>query len=185
MAVSYLMPIGQPDGNNFVLDWDDGVEGSLVLLLAFAMLITMQLLLLVYIVLAQFQPGSIYRQQINECCRRRYANFIFRRLLAQLDCALMPRPTAGEELICCLQAKQRAVLAIRLFHRDVVKVLYPECELDSSAASDQYFVLDDEENELDAKGYASLDFDVTDAFLASLLYPKRAEPPPSRIKIVL
>ncbi|KAH8387059.1 hypothetical protein KR093_004459, partial [Drosophila rubida] len=149
------------------------------MLLAFSLLIVLQMMLLFYIVLAHFQPSAIYRQQINECCRRRYGNFIFRRLLAQLDAALAQRPIAGEELIACLHAKEQALLAIRLFYRDAVKVLYPDCEMDSVAASDLYFVLDNEEDELIAAGYGSVNFEVTTAFLESLLYPKRAEPPPS------
>ncbi|XP_030567299.1 uncharacterized protein LOC115767238 [Drosophila novamexicana] len=174
MTVTYLIPIYPPD-NRFVLDWDDNVEASLLLALGF--LVLMQLMLLIYIVLAHFQPCTLYRQQLNESYRRRYKNFIFRRLLAQLDRALRQRPGAGQELSSCLEAKRMAQLAIRLFCRDTTKVLYPEYELDSSAASDAYFVLDDEEAELNSAGYASVNFDVTDAFLESLLYPKRADIP--------
>ncbi|XP_043867363.1 uncharacterized protein LOC6584833 isoform X2 [Drosophila mojavensis] len=137
----------------------------------------MQLILLIYIVLAHFQPCTLYRQQLNESYRRRYGNFIFRRLLAQLDRAFGQRPDAGQELSSCLEAKRMAQLAIRLFCRDSTKVLYPEHELDSLAASDAYFVLDDEEAELNSAGYYSDNFDVTDAFLESLLYPKRADLP--------
>ncbi|KAL7742923.1 hypothetical protein ACLKA6_002071 [Drosophila palustris] len=182
MAISFLMSIGQPD-ESFVMTWDGSVEGSLLVM--FGLLIMMQMLLLFYIVLAHFQPCAIYRQQLNETCRRRYGNFIFRRLLTQLDRALMHRPIVGEELTCCLRAKKSALSAIRLFYRDAEKVLYPECELDTLAASDVYFVLDDEENELNSAGYSSVNFDVTDAFLESLLYPKRAEPLPSRNKIIM
>ncbi|KAH8395611.1 hypothetical protein KR222_003310, partial [Zaprionus bogoriensis] len=69
----------------------------------------------------------------------------------------------------------QSVSAIRLFCRDAEKILYPEYEPDTSAATDAYFVLEEEEAELAAAGYAKLDFDVTDLFLKSLLYPKRSE----------
>lgn len=141
--------------------------------MALGTLVFVQLLLLVYITISHFQPGALYRKQINKNNRRRYCNFIFRRLLAQLDKALTQRPVPGQEFICCRQAKQQALLAVRLFYRDTQKILHPEYELDTSAASDAYFVLDEEEAELSAAGYASLDFDVTEAFLKNLLYPKR------------
>lgn len=170
MNTGYLLATPTP-GTAFVPKWDDSMEVSL--LMALGTLVFVQLLLLIYITISHFQPGALYRKQINKNNRRRYCNFIFRRLLAQLDKALTQRPVPGQEFICCRQAKQQALLAVRLFCRDTQKILHPEYELDTSAASDAYFVLDEEEAELSAAGYASLDFDVTEAFLKSLLYPKR------------
>lgn len=170
--MGYLLPIHTPV-IPFVPKWDDSMEVSLLIVLG--MLVIVQLMLLVYITISHFQPGALYRKQMNKKKRRRYCNFIFRRLLAQLDVALTHRPIPGQEFSCCRQAKQQALLAVRLFCRDTQKILHPEHELDTSAASDAYFVLDEEEDELSAAGYARLDFDVTDAFLKSLLYPKRFE----------
>ncbi|EDV92042.1 uncharacterized protein LOC6565669 [Drosophila grimshawi] len=170
-TLGYLEPIN-PSRDLTILDWDDNVEMSLLLVIGSVIL--MQLLLLIYVVLSTVQPCVIYRQQRNESNRRRYRNFIVHRLLAQLDQALMRRPDAGEELNSCIEAKQRAESAIRLFWCDAAKVLYPEHELDSLTASDMYFVLLDEEAELNSAGYASVDFNVTASFLESLMYPERA-----------
>lgn len=170
MNSGYLLAIPTP-GPVFIPKWDDSMEVSL--LMGLGTLVLVQLLLLLYITLSHIQPGALYRKQINKNNRRRYCNFIFRRLLAQLDEALTQRPVPGQEYICCRRAKQQALLAVRLFCRDTKKILHPEYEMDTSAASDAYFVLDEEEAELSAAGYASVDFDVTEAFLKRLLYPKR------------
>ncbi|KAH8411566.1 hypothetical protein KR215_006671, partial [Drosophila sulfurigaster] len=151
-------------------------DKSFLLMSMLVSVIATLLLLLIYFLVVYFLPSPINRQQVNECSRRRYANFIFRRLLSQLDDAFKQRPIAGEELICCIQAREQAFSAILMFCRDATTVLYPECELDSQAASEVYCVLDEEENELIAKGYASVDVDVTTGFLKSLLYPTSAEP---------
>ncbi|XP_060663108.1 uncharacterized protein LOC132796087 [Drosophila nasuta] len=177
MLVNYLKPI------DYNVRLDD-VDKSFVQFIVIASVIVTLLSLLILLVV-HFQPSSINRQQVNECCRRRYANFIFRRLLSQLDDAFKQRPIAGEELICCIQAREQAFSAILMFRRDAAKVLYPEVELDSPAASEVYCVLDEEENELIAKGYASVDVDVTSAFLKGLLYPTSAEPSLSTNRVIL
>ncbi|XP_001966446.2 uncharacterized protein LOC6504665 [Drosophila ananassae] len=172
-------------------------EESLLLVLALSILT--QLLLVVYLGFAFFQPCSLRRRQLNECQRRRYASFIFRRLLWHLDDALglgsrVENIPAGERLEHCLRVSEQVAKAIQIFRRDALKVLHPCQDLSSHSAGDLYFVLEEEERDLTHAGYGlpqqdtqpdsfsvcgSADtgtetIEVTEELLMSLLYPERS-----------
>ncbi|KAH8347803.1 hypothetical protein KR084_001168, partial [Drosophila pseudotakahashii] len=150
------------------------------LLFVLALSISTQLLLMLYVGFAVLRPSSLRRRQLNEGQRRTFASFIFRRLLLQLDeafCAQAGIP-GDERLDSCLRSNQKVALAIQVFRRDALKVLHPGQDLSSDLASDVYYVLDDEEHELDCHGYGCCHtkVEVTEELLMHLLYPERIVP---------
>jgi len=78
----------------------------------------------------------------------------------------------------CLRSNEKVSLAIQLFRRDALKVLQPGQDLSSDLASDVYYVLDEEEQELDFNGYgcSHTKVEVTEELLMHLLYPERIDP---------
>ncbi|XP_016981831.2 uncharacterized protein LOC108046562 [Drosophila rhopaloa] len=150
------------------------------LLLVLALSIFTQLLLVLYVGIGVFQPCSLTGTQSNECQKRIFASFIFRRLLLQLDEAFCPQVgiTKKERLDSCLRSSEKVISAIQLFRRDALKVLQPEKDLSSALASEIYCVLDEEEHELAFNGYGCTytKAEVTDKFLMYMLYPERIVP---------
>jgi len=152
------------------------------LLIVLALSISTQLLLMLYVGFAVLQPSSLRKRQLNEGQRRTFASFIFRRLLRQLDeafcgqdCLKIPDE---QRLGSCLRSNEKVSLAIQLFRRDALKVLQPGQDLSSDLASDVYYVLDEEEQELDFNGYgcSHTKVEVTEELLMHLLYPERIDP---------
>ncbi|KAH8361175.1 hypothetical protein KR200_009195 [Drosophila serrata] len=158
-------------------------ERWLLLLQVLAFSICTQLfLLLVFMGFAVFQPCSLVRRQLYECQRRRYANYIFRRLLWHLNvafatatCCLDGNDDQQRLLDSCLGASEQASLAVQLFRRDAFKVLYPTQELLATSPGELYFVADEEEQEMAEAGYGGTDVkvEVSDELLMYLLYPER------------
>lgn len=201
MLVTTMLPRYVPEGVSplSLTDWSRRSqscdEESLLLVLALSILT--QLLLVVY-VFAFFQPCSLRRRQVNEWQRRRYASFIFRRLLWHLDDALglgsrVEDIPAGERLENCLRVSEQVAQAIQIFRRDALKVLHPCQDLSSHMAGELYFVLEEEEQDLTNAGYGLSEQDtqpdsfsvcgsaigtetieVTEELLMSLLYPERS-----------
>ncbi|KAH8420425.1 hypothetical protein KR009_010308, partial [Drosophila setifemur] len=159
-----------------LLDWRPGPpcdEESLLLVLALSILT--QILLVLYVGFAFLQPCSLRRRQLNEWQRRRYAKFIFRRLLVQLEEALpggkKVQTIPGEErLERCLRVSEQVARAVQLFRRDALKVLHPRQDMSSQLASEMYFVLEEEEQEV---ANTDTPVEVTEELLMSLLYPER------------
>ncbi|XP_017030567.1 uncharacterized protein [Drosophila kikkawai] len=163
-------------------------EDWLVVLKVHTIFVFTQLfLLLAFMAFAVFQPCSQLRLLWYVRQRRRYASFIFRRLLRHVDEAFaeVTRMNVNEHdeqqqqllLEGYLEARKRADLAIRLFRRDACKVLYPSQDLLTSSPGELYFVADGEEQEMAAAGYSSADVkvEVSDEFLMQLLYPERVQ----------
>ncbi|XP_016967783.1 uncharacterized protein LOC108036284 isoform X1 [Drosophila biarmipes] len=152
------------------------------LLFVLALSISTQMLLMLYVGFAVLQPSSLRRRQMNEGHRRTFANFIFRRMLRQLDEAFCGQDSCSipreERLDSCLRSNEKVSLAIQLFRRDALKVLQPGQDLSSDLASDVYYVLDEEEQELDFNGYgcSQTKVEVTEDLLMHLLYPERIDP---------
>ncbi|KAH8295980.1 hypothetical protein KR018_008984 [Drosophila ironensis] len=165
-------------------------EESLLLVLTLSILT--QLLLVAYVGFGILQPCSLRQRQLNEWHRRRFASFIFRRLLRNLDDVLAPGHPAGvqgipatKRLEHCLWVSGQVDNAVQIFRRDALKVLHPCQDLSSHLAGDLYFVLEEEELELTSAGYGYTDanvnagnhaakVEVTEELLMSLLYPERA-----------
>ncbi|KAH8317358.1 hypothetical protein KR074_009299, partial [Drosophila pseudoananassae] len=169
-------------------------EESLLFVLGLSL--ATQILLVVFVGFAFFQPCSLRRRQLNECQRWRYASFIFRRLLCQVDAALSTRVEnipGVERLEHCLRVREQLAQAVQIFRRDALKVLHPCHDLSSELAGDLYFVLEEEERDLTNAGYGLSNDDtqsnsftisgsgsgpvqtveVTEELLMSLLYPER------------
>ncbi|KAH8259062.1 hypothetical protein KR038_012170 [Drosophila bunnanda] len=168
------------------------LERWLLLLQVLAFSICTQLfLLLMFMGFAVFQPGSLLRRQLYESQRRRYAHFIFRRLLWRLNeafatatCCLDGNDEQQHQqllLDSCLGASEKAGLAVQLFRRDAFKVLYPTQELLTMSAGELYFVADEEEQEMAEAGYGAADVkvEVSDELLMYLLYPERGVAAPT------
>ncbi|KAH8244876.1 hypothetical protein KR032_001777 [Drosophila birchii] len=157
----------------------------LLLLQVLAFSICTQLfLLLVFMGFAVFQPCSLLRRQLFECQRRRYANFIFRRLLWHLNEAFAVVTRCQQEqmlLDSCLGASEQAGQAVQLFRHDAFKVLYPTQDLLTSSPGELYFVADEEEQKMTEAGYGGTDvkIEVSDELLMHLLYPERAVSAPT------
>ncbi|XP_016967784.1 uncharacterized protein LOC108036284 isoform X2 [Drosophila biarmipes] len=135
------------------------------LLFVLALSISTQMLLMLYVGFAVLQPSSLRRRQMNEGHRRTFANFIFRRMLRQLDEAFCGQDSCSipreERLDSCLRSNEK-----------------PGQDLSSDLASDVYYVLDEEEQELDFNGYgcSQTKVEVTEDLLMHLLYPERIDP---------
>lgn len=187
MVTTWYLPHGVP----LLLDLSQlppqtQLERWLLLLQVLAFSICTQLfLLLVFMGFAVFQPCSLLRRQLYECQRRRYASFIFRRLLRHLTEALTAATAArsidgaDDQLLAnCLRANEQAGQAVQLFRRDAFKVLYPTQDLLTTSASELYFVPDEEEQVMADAGYSATDVkvEVSDELLMQLLYPERAVP---------
>ncbi|XP_033155143.1 uncharacterized protein LOC117137684 [Drosophila mauritiana] len=178
MLVATLQPEYVPVGITPLLNWTEPSslkhcdEDYLIVVLALSM--CTQFLLMTYVGFAIMQPCSMRRKQLIQSQQRTFANFIFRRLLFQLDEALHPS-LGAERLDCCLRSSEKVIQAIQLFRRDALKVLQPVHNLSSALASDFYYVLDEEEDELDSNGYgcSHSKVEVTEELLVCLLYPER------------
>ncbi|KAH8289443.1 hypothetical protein KR054_005181, partial [Drosophila jambulina] len=144
---------------------------------------TQLLLLLIFMGFALLQPGSLLRRQLYECQRRRYASYIFRRLLRHLNEVFVGatrrlESNEKEQLLeSCLGTCEEAVQAVLLFRRDAFKVLYPTQDLLATSPVHLYFVADEEEQELAEAGFGAADIkvEVSDELLVHLLYPEREE----------
>lgn len=178
MLEATLQPGYVPVGITPILNWTEPPslkhcdEDYLIVVLALS--ICTQFLLMTYVAFAVMQPCSMRRKQLIEGQQKTFASFIFRRLLFQLDEALHPS-VGAERLDSCLRFGEKVIQAIQLFRRDALKVLQPVQNISSAMASDLYYVLDEEENELNFNGYGSSHskVEVTEELLVYLLYPER------------
>ncbi|XP_002071710.2 uncharacterized protein LOC6649186 [Drosophila willistoni] len=161
------------------MDWSEPPmdlynDESLMLILGLS--VCTQLVLMVYITMTLTHSNALRRKQYNEMKRRHYGNFIFRRLLAQLDQAWMSSSRCAD-LDACRLAQCQALDAIHLFRHSAIQLLYPEFEMHSEQASDAYWVLNEQELELSTAGYAFADIsvEVTDDLLVHLVHPERTD----------
>ncbi|EDV55759.2 uncharacterized protein Dere_GG22269 [Drosophila erecta] len=178
MLVATLQPGYVPVGITPIVNWKEQPilkhcdEDYLLLVLVLS--ICTQFLLMIYVGFAVLQPSSLQRRQLIHGQQRTFASFIFRRLLFQLDKAFFPS-VGQERLDSCLRSSENVILAIQLFRRDALKVLQPGQNLSSALSGDLYYVLDEEERELDFNGYgcSHSKVEVTEELLVYLLYPER------------
>ncbi|XP_030381997.1 uncharacterized protein LOC115629636 [Scaptodrosophila lebanonensis] len=180
MLGALLMPKFPPN-DRYMLGWTRSSLGYFdedSLLMMLVLFIFAQLLILIYIFLACFQLSTLHRKHFNEKRRRQFANFIFRRLLMQLERAVgqcrkeLSEKVQGckDTLDSCTRWQIDVLEAINLFRRDATKVLYPKHELHTLATSCAYFVLEEEDQELQDAGYATVNVEMDDAFLRRLLH---------------
>lgn len=111
--------------------------------------------------------------------RRRFANFIVRRMLCQLELAMSRLPMEVDEQALLedsqLQqryklAKHEAYQAVDLFRRDAASILFPQPRLPQDVAP--FLVVKEEEKILLQAGYAQIGLKVTYQVLKQLLYPQ-------------
>ncbi|XP_030386096.1 uncharacterized protein LOC115632940 [Scaptodrosophila lebanonensis] len=128
------------------------------------------------VLLVHLFPGHGIENYLERRRRQKYASYIMRRLLLQLELAMWHRPKKLELHDALTQlhyqyAQASAFRAVSLFRRDAEKLLVKRHE-----ESDQdldFFVLDEEELMLQLSGYHNTPYSVTDQVLAKLLYPQR------------
>lgn len=123
--------------------------------------------------------------------RRRYADFIVRRLLLQLELAMlrMSRKLRVDQQLNdprarmrCEMAKEAAYRAVDIFRRDAAALLFKRHR---RSLDEGTFVLDEEELMLLHGGYGRIDLRVDCQLLRRLLYPQAADRPqkPTRAQI--
>ncbi|XP_017079351.1 uncharacterized protein LOC108113309 [Drosophila eugracilis] len=182
MLVATLHPGFVPEGVPPLLDWKEssnlGNCDKECLLWVLAMSIVTELILMILVGYAVLEPCSLRTREFNDCQRKAFASFIYRRLLHQLDQALCQQVRIPEEepLDSCLRSSEKIILAIQLFRRDALKVLQPGQDISSMFSSDLYYVLDEEEHELASSGYgcSHTKVEVTEELLMYLIYPERS-----------
>lgn len=113
--------------------------------------------------------------------RRQFADFIVRRLLLQLELAMlrMPRKLRVDQQLNdprarmrCEMAKEAAYRAVDIFRRDAATLLFKRHR---RSVDEGTFVLDEEELMLLHGGYGQIDLRVDFQLLRRLLYPQAAE----------
>ncbi|TDG52966.1 hypothetical protein AWZ03_000509 [Drosophila navojoa] len=115
--------------------------------------------------------------------RRQFADFIVRRLLLQLELAMlrMPRKLRVDQQLNdprarmrCEMAKEAAYRAVDIFRRDAAALLFKHRRRSLDEAT---FVLDEEELMLLHGGYGHIDLRVSCQLLRRLLYPQAMDRP--------
>ncbi|XP_068142226.1 uncharacterized protein [Drosophila tropicalis] len=123
--------------------------------------------LLAAMMIKYFSPVRHLNEYLAGRQRKRFASFIVRRLIYQLDVASRIMGPIGENLSKYHEATETAYRAVAEFRRDANALLV---ERPSSSDGDlQFFVLAEEEAELTEAGYGQRDIDVTVEMLLDLV----------------
>ncbi|BFF98671.1 uncharacterized protein DMAD_06765 [Drosophila madeirensis] len=121
-----------------------------------------------YLLIHEWVIGVLERRE-----RRRFANFIVRRLVMQLDQASERLPKSGKlsdplTQQSYVEARTAQYRAIDLFRRDANALLVQRNPTD---VDPHFFVLPEEEELLARAGYSSIDLKVTEHVLQDLITP--------------
>ncbi|KAH8398775.1 hypothetical protein KR222_003130 [Zaprionus bogoriensis] len=149
----------------------------------FLLLVSLSQLLLLLAVQMRLNQAMqmIFSEIALKYRRRKFADFIMRRMLLQLEVAMsrMPVPLDASALLTdpqlqrsYQQAKEAAYQAVDLFRRDAAALIFDRYQLPHEAAP--FFVLKEEELALLHGGYAHIGLNVTHQVLWRLLYPHSA-----------
>lgn len=139
----------------------------------------LQLCLLVMVQTRSNEMMKLLSDMSRKYQSRRFANFIVRRMLCQLEWAMsrLPMEVDKQGLLedsKLLQryelAKHEAYHAVDLFRRDAASILFPQPRLPQDVAP--FLVLKEEEKALLQAGYAQIGLKVTHQVLRQLLYPQ-------------
>ncbi|EDW33455.1 GL15480 [Drosophila persimilis] len=123
-----------------------------------------------------FSPHQWVIRLFKRRARRRFANFIVRRLVMQLDQASESLPKSGDGLDLSdpltqqnyVQARMAQYRAMDLFRRDANALLVQRLPL---IGNPHLFVLEEEEDLLARAGYSSIGLQVTEQVIQDLIRP--------------
>ncbi|XP_017111784.1 uncharacterized protein LOC108135547 [Drosophila elegans] len=129
-----------------------------------------------------FFPHQWLQSRLERHRRQKFANFIVRRLLFQLELAKrrLPQPRVHLDLTDVViqqnyeQVHMVAHRAVEIFRRDAMSLL--EQKSSNSSGEPRYFVLEEEEQALRRNGFARINLRVTNQVLRQLLSPLEKEP---------
>ncbi|KAL7733236.1 hypothetical protein ACLKA6_004742 [Drosophila palustris] len=120
----------------------------------------------------------IFSELLRKYHRRKFADFIVRRLLCHLELAMLRMPQSSlrdlfdnPAIQQRLQlAKDMAYRAVDVFRRDAAALLIDR--LPPSSEDNPFFILQEEELDLLNAGYSIISLNVTNDVLRQLLYPQ-------------
>lgn len=121
---------------------------------------------------------AIFSELLRRYHRRKFADFIMRRLLWHLELAMLRMPQSLKEDLFddpAIQqrlqlAKDMAYKAVDVFRRDAAALLIDQ--LPFSGEDSPFFILQEEELDLLNAGYSHISLNVTYDVLRQLLYPQ-------------
>ncbi|KAH8327710.1 hypothetical protein KR074_011219, partial [Drosophila pseudoananassae] len=124
-------------------------------------------------------PHKWLKTRLDERRRMKFADFIVRRLLLQLELSIRRLPSSEVDMDLSNpddrqsyeRAREAGYRAVEIFRRDAKAVLENKSSDSSALEGPHYFVLEEEQRALQRHGYGSINLRVTEEVLRQILSP--------------